>query len=66
MDHCIGCKSFTEYGEIGLRKSEANCRWSTYNKNAECPCASCIIKGMCTTPCEPYEEWTTLLFEHQP
>jgi len=47
MDGCKGCKTYNINGQ--------KCYYKIYYKSIDCPCSTCLIKGICDTPCEEFQ-----------
>jgi hypothetical protein len=46
QDNCKGCKTYN--------LNHNKCYYQIYNKSVKCPCSTCLIKGICDTPCEEF------------
>jgi hypothetical protein len=47
---CAGC------GDAG------SCEFTSHVGNLLCPCTSCIVKGVCVTPCKEFAEYMDKYF----
>ena len=43
------------HGCVELRGS--GCSINNMNKNKQCPCTECLIKPMCTYPCDDFRKY---------
>lgn len=52
LNSCKGCRSYEE----GVCVSQDN----KLRLHSECPCQICLVKGICVTSCEDYDNhWET-------
>ncbi len=57
---CRGCRDY-----IATRDScKQDISRKFFNK-VQCPCVICLIKPMCNTPCEPFDEYDKLVSEEE-
>jgi len=49
-DNCDGCCCYMPEGD----PHDVGCTHCSSNNRGECPCTTCIVKVMCTEPCEDY------------
>lgn len=57
-----GCKGCTLTRKRGGHYSGCSIRlYCSLKKVNSCPCQTCIIKVMCTTPCESYNNYKNIL-----
>ncbi len=56
-DECNGCASYGDLGDTcaGMITVIA-LRAKSITDISECPCVSCLIKVMCTTPCKEFSK----------
>ena len=47
VENCKGCRTFMN--------TYVKCSPMLANKSSECPCITCLIKGVCNMACEEYE-----------
>ncbi len=51
INSCKGCHTYTH------TDTAPRCDLSLVKRVDKCPCRICLIKGICTTPCDEYEDF---------
>ena len=60
---CSGCIS---YEMTKTHEDYAPCSNIPFIKDYECPCISCLIKGMCNAVCEPFLVYIEWIYDNYP
>ncbi len=60
MKYCEGCRSIDR--QCTLRIYVRYAMEETTSKIGNCPCGTCLVKGVCRSPCEDYMNFLTIKY----
>ncbi len=64
MKYCKGCRSIDRHCtlRIYVRYATKEAVSKTISKIGKCPCGTCLVKGVCRSPCEDYMSFLTIKY----